>query len=70
MPEVFLEVHYPKDVESETLKQPANPAMLLCNKAIICEEFGIKNSTACGDKPNAEPLQIVKVCSICCRFIV
>jgi hypothetical protein len=69
IPEVFLERNSPVDrKEFETLKQPANPAKVLCNKEIICEGVGIKESTTCGDKLDAESLQIAEVCSIRCRF--
>jgi hypothetical protein len=69
MPEVFLEVNSPVERKNfETLRQPANQAKVLCNKEIICEGFGIKESTTCGDKLDADSIQIAEVCSICCRF--
>ncbi|KAM0863060.1 hypothetical protein ACQ4PT_044846 [Festuca glaucescens] len=62
MPEVFLEVNSPVERKNfETLRQPANQAKVLCNKEIICEGFGIKESTTCGDKLDADSLQIAEV---------
>nr|XP_051179245.1 uncharacterized protein LOC127293643 isoform X1 [Lolium perenne] len=62
MPQVFLEVNSPVERKNfETLRQPANQAKVLCNKDIICEGFGIKESTTCGDKIDADSLQIAEV---------
>jgi hypothetical protein len=70
MPEVFLESTFPVKRENfETLTQPANPAKVLCNKVIICEGFGTKESITCGDKLDAYSLQTAEVCSIRCRLI-
>jgi hypothetical protein len=69
MPEVFLEVNSPVDRKNfETMRLPAKQAKVLCNKEIICKGFGMKESTTCGDKLDADSLQIAEVCSICCRF--